>query len=166
MFNDEQKERLNQWNNVYGWSTEQCACAAQEDETLRRLLDVEMEANGISVEARAIRRQITGIEICHRQCMQNVDRLLSMIGEMKPSTILGCGSIDDQLVAELRDTLEAASAWVDGNTSKAGYLSDVLGERTLSKQWLVTCLCKTLATQLKDVTPDEPLPQPQWPVNQ
>ncbi len=63
MFTDEQKERLKQWSNVYGWSTEQCTQAAQKDETLRQLLDVEMGTNGVADDAREIRGQITKIEV-------------------------------------------------------------------------------------------------------
>ena len=163
MFTEEQKERLKQWSNVYGWSTEQCTEAAQKDETLRRLLDVEMGTNGMADEARAIRGQITRIEVCHHHCIQNVERILQMIGETEPSCVLGCGDTDAQLAAELRGTMSEIAAWVDGRTQDAGHVSDVLDERTPVKQWLAACLCKTLANQLECVQGDEPLPQPQWP---
>lgn len=163
MFTDEQRERLKQWSNVYGWSGDECAQAAETDESLRRLLDVEMGTDEVSDDARAIRWQITRIEACHHHCIQNVEKTLQMIGELKPATVLGCGDTDDQLATELRRTMAAAAAWVDGNTQEAGRLAHMLGERTPPKQWLVACLCKTLAKQLERSQGDEPLPQPNWP---
>jgi hypothetical protein len=166
LFSDEQKERLKQWSNVYGWSPEDCPAAAEADDTLRRLLDVEMGTEGMAGEAHAIRGEITKIEACHLRCVQNVEQILEMIGKMEPATVLGCGDVDAKLAEELRGTIAAAAAWVDGNEQDAGELKEVLGERTPQKQWLVACLCKTLAKQLEHCQGDEPLPQPQWPVPQ
>jgi len=163
MFTEEQKERLKQWSNVYGWSAEECTQAAEKDETLRRLLDVEMGTKGMPDEALAIREQITRIEVCHYHCKSSVERILQMVGEMRPSAALGCGDIEPHLADELRGIIAEAAAWVDGRTQDAGFLADVLGERTPAKQWLTACLCKTLAKQLERVQGDEPLPQPQWP---
>ena len=163
MFTEQQAEKLKQWSNVYGWSTEQCTAAAEADETLRRLLDVEMVAGDVTDEARAIRAQITRIEVCHYHCKSSVERILQMIGEMKPSPVLGCGDTEAHLADELRGIMAEAAAWVDGRTQDAGFLAAVLGERTPAKQWLTACLCKTLAKQLERIQGDEPLPQSQWP---
>ena len=165
MFTDEQKQRLLQWSNVYGWSIEDCERAAQGDGTLQRLLKVETRADGMPNQAREIRKRITQIEVCHRQCVENVKRILGMIGTMEPAPVSGCGDVDARLVAELRGTLAAAAAWVDGRPEDAGSLGDELGERTPAKQWLVACLCKTLAQQLEHVQSGEPLAQPGWPVD-
>jgi hypothetical protein len=163
VFTDEQKQRLRQWSNVYGWTAEQCETAAREDETLQRLLAFEMRTDAMPDEARAIRERITGIEVCHRQCKRNVEGILKMIGEMKPAHVYGCGEADTQLAAELRGTMAASAAWVDGRTEDAGSLVDVLGEQTPAKQWLVACLCKTLTKQLEHYQGDEPFAQPHWP---
>lgn len=163
MFTEQQVERLKQWSNVYGWSAEQCSAAAEADETLRQLLDVEMEAGDVTDEARAIRAQITRIEGCHYHCKSSVERILQMIGELQPSAVLGCGDIEPHVADELRGLMAEATAWVDGTTHDASSLADVLGERTPAKQWLTACLCKTLAKQLEPVAGDEPLPQPRWP---
>jgi hypothetical protein len=163
MFSDQQVERLKQWSNVYGWSAEECTAAAEADETLRRLLDVEMGAGGVSDEARAIRAQITRIEVCHYHCKSSVERILQMIGQMQPAPVLGCGDTEAHLADQVRGIMAEAAAWVDGRTQDSGSLSGVLGERTPAKQWLTACLCKTLAKQLERVQGDEPLPQPQWP---
>lgn len=162
MLTDDQKERLNQWCNVYGGG-DKCAAAVEADETLQRLLQFEMESNDIGEAARAIRQRITGIEVCHRQCKRNVENILGMIADMKPAPVAGCGQTDAELVAELRDTMAAAAAWADGETDGVGALSGVLGERSPAKQWLVACLCKTLAQQLAGYQGDEPLAQPHWP---
>jgi hypothetical protein len=164
VFTEEQKERLKQWSNVYGWSAEQCTAAAEKDEVLRGLLDVEMDPTGMPDEASAIRGQITSIEVCHRRCTENVDRILGMIGEMKPSSVLGCGDTDARLAAELRETMSELAAWVDGRTEQAGRLESVLGERTPAKRWLAACLWKTLAGQLAGVPGAEPPSGPRWPV--
>jgi hypothetical protein len=163
VFTEQHAERLKQWSNVYGWTTEQCTAAAEEDETLRLLLDFEMETGGVTDEARAIRAQITRIEVCHYHCKSSVERILGMIGELQPSTVLGCGDIEPHVADELRGLMAEAAAWVDGRTHDAGSLADVLGELTPAKQWLTTCLCKTLAKQLERITGDKPLPQPRWP---
>jgi hypothetical protein len=163
MFTDAQKQRLLQWSNVYGWSVEECERAAQEDAALQRLLEVEMQAEGMPDAAHEIRKRITQIEVCHRQCVENVRRILRMVGSMDPGPVAGCGDVDARLVAELRDTVAAAAAWADGSTAEAGTLGDDLGVRTAAKQWLVACLCKTLAQQLEHVQGDEPLAQPNWP---
>lgn len=165
MLTDYQKERLTQWCNVYGGS-DQCVAAAQADKTLQSLLQFEMESDDIDEAARVIRQRITGIEVCHRACKRNVEGILSMIGEMKAAHVAGCGETDAGLVAELRDTMAAAAAWADGKADEVGSLSDVLGERTPAKRWLVACLCKTLAQQLAGYQGDEPLAQPHWPAHQ
>lgn len=163
-FTDQQVERLKQWNNVYGWTDELCIAAAEQDETIRRLLDVEMEEIGISEKACEIRAQITRIEVCHYNCRSSVEKILKMIGEMRPTPVLGCGDIEAHLADELRDTMTEAAAWVDGRIQEAGSLVEVLGERTSAKQWLTACLCKTLAEQLETVQGDDPLPRPLWPM--
>jgi len=163
MFTDEQTERLKQWSNVYGWSPGDCTAAAETDETLRRLLDVEMGAGGMPDDARAIRAQITRVEVCHYHCKASVERILQMIGTMQPGPVLGCGDTEARLADEVRGIMDEAAAWVDGRAQDAGPLADMLGERTPAKQWLTACLCKTLAQQLEPVQGDVPLPQPQWP---
>ncbi len=162
-FTNEQTERLTQWSSIYGWSPEKVTEAAQSDETLRQLLEVEMTEGVVSDQARAIRQQITRIESCHHNFIQNVDRILQMIGEMLPSPVLGCGETDPDLAGKLRTTMASISAWVDGNGQEAGSLTEVLGERTSAKQWLAACLCKTLAKQLEGIQGDQPLPEPVWP---
>ena len=161
MFTDDQKERLNQWCNVYGGG-EKCVAAAEADRTLQRLLRAEFESPDIDEVGRAIRQRITGIEVCHRRCKRNAEDILSMIGQMQPARVAGCGQADAELAEELRGIMSQVAAWVDGRSEDAGPQAEVLGERTPTKQWLASCLCKTLAKQLESVTGSAPLPQPQW----
>lgn len=163
MFTDEQKERLNQWCNVYGGG-EQCVAAAEADGTLQRLLRAELGSPDIDDVAQAIRQRITWIEVCHRRCKRNVEDILGMIGRMQPGDVAGCGEADVELAEEVRGMMSQVAAWVDGRFEEAGPQAEVLGERTPAKQWLASCLCRTLATQLESVTGSAPLPQPQWAV--
>jgi hypothetical protein len=162
---EEQKERLNQWCNVYG-STEKCVEAVEGDPVLQRLLEFELASDPISDEARAIRQQIIKVEACHRRCKQNVEDLLRMIGSMKSGSIPGCGEADAELVAELRETMASAAAWADGKAEESGVWADTLGEPTPEKRWLVACLCKTVAKQLEAYQGVESLAQPEWPVKE
>lgn len=161
MFTDEQAERLNQWCNVYGGG-EQCVAAAEADGTIQRLLRVECGSPDIDAAAQAIRQRITWIEVCHRRCKQNVEDILGMIGRMQPGDVAGCGEAVAGLAEDLRAMMAQVAAWVDGGIEAAGPQAEVLGERTPAKQWLASCLCKTLTRQLESVTGRAPLPQPQW----
>lgn len=110
MFTDDQKERLNQWCNVYGGG-EKCVAAAEADRTLQRLLRAEFESPDIDDVGRAIRQRITGIEVCHRRCKRNVEDILSMIGQMQPARVAGCGQADAELAEELRGIMSQVAAW-------------------------------------------------------
>jgi hypothetical protein len=86
-----------------------------------------------------------------------------MIGAMAPGRILGCGQVSPEVVAELRGTMACAAAWADGRPEDAGVWSQVLGEPTPEKRWLVACLCKTVAQQLAHYDDGQPLAEPEWP---
>ena len=79
-----------------------------------------------------------------------------MIGTMTPTTIPGCGEPDPGLADELRAITAAAVAWANGDEAE----EEALGQRTPEKLWLIACLCKTLATQLRNHDGGQPLPQP------
>ena len=157
MTEDERTQRLRQWYNVYGWTDEACAAAAASDARLQQLLDIEM-AGDMPDEARQIRDLMTRFETCHQACLRNVDSLVEMVANLRPSRVIGCGENDPAIADQLRAAMAPLAAWVDGEDHPVGLDTD-LGARTVAKQWLIACLCKMIAEQLHD--PD--VPQPRWP---
>lgn len=152
--------RLAQWYNVYGWKDSCVEEAAANDESLRRLIEIEEAIGPLDEEASAIRSQITRLEPCHPRCRENVEDIVRMIGAMTPARILGCGQPDPALVDQLRGIAAGVAAWADGDDEASGVWADVLGEGNPQKRWLVACLCKTLATQFEGHDGGRPLRQP------
>jgi hypothetical protein len=159
-FTTDEKLQLRQWYNVYGWEDADVVEAAANDPSLRSILDLEKAIDPLDDDTSTIRRRITQLEPCHPRTKENVEDIVRMIGTMVPRRIPGCGEPDPTLSEQLRAVTTAIAAWADGDEKKAGPWAEVLGLRTPAKRWLVVCLCRTLAEQLRDYDGGEPLPQP------
>lgn len=92
--------------------------------------------------------RITYLEICSHYWQQSMRVLLQEIGAGErlydwhtPDGFNTCGDAPDR-VAELREFLRGARAWMGGDAGDAGPVRQAFGEPTPEKRWLVESLCK------------------------
>jgi len=77
---DAQKERLLQWQNMFGWSLEKCVQGAERTPLIRELLAEELLLGALSDDAQVIRQAMTGLEPADLTYWGKVEGVVSAIG--------------------------------------------------------------------------------------
>jgi len=77
---DAQKERLLQWQNMFGWSLEKCVQGAERTPLIRVLLAEELSLRALSDDAQVIRQSMTGLEPADLTYWGKVGGVISAIG--------------------------------------------------------------------------------------
>jgi RNA polymerase sigma factor (sigma-70 family) len=97
--------------------------------------------------------RIQHLEICNYNWRQNLRIVLREIAAGKrlfkwhaPEGYNSHGDCPDR-AAELKDTMAAVAAWVEGRTKQAGRWGRMLGKPSPEKRWLAASLCKHISAQ-------------------
>ncbi|MEL4304452.1 hypothetical protein [Methanococcoides sp. LMO-2] len=108
----------------------------------RLLWNFETERKELERHFEALIYQIDRTDICHYAFPENLEKMIKAIGELKPSSEFeGCGSHDEEHQIMALHYVMELNAWLHDEVSEIG---NVLGKRTLLKEWLVSCLAKTI----------------------
>jgi hypothetical protein len=112
------------------------------------LLRREDELAPLSDQARVIRERIASMEPCHACYGTNVQRVLGMIGSMRPDPIFDCGEADEQRKGQAQRYRVALQSWLasadgDGSADLPGF-PRYLGRPDETKRALVVHLIRKL----------------------
>jgi len=140
------RRHLGHWERFRGDDDEKLRMVVDDPEWAA-LLRREAELEPLSREAAAIRQRIAGMEACHTCYLENVGRLLQMIGSMAAAPIFDCGSANDQRKQEARRYRDSLQAWLadqSDRTEQGRRVAQALGRRDDRKEQLVRHLVRKL----------------------
>ncbi|HUW35263.1 MAG TPA: hypothetical protein VM223_26940, partial [Planctomycetota bacterium] len=118
-FTPEQKQRLLQWQNIYGWSLEKCLDGAAHDPEIWDLLALELSLEPISREARTIRNDMLLMEPADLTYWPLAEAIIAAIGS--PETLAGRDHIErptpgwPERQRQVKLHARALQHWLDGD---------------------------------------------------
>ena len=128
-------ERIGHWERF--WATDEIPGMVSADPEWVRLVEAEIALEPLSVECRAIRRQIASLEPCHEHYLANVESIVGMVRAMQPGQVLDCGQACAARHEEAAAYAGALERWRDqegpADDEPAAEVFGLLGECTATK---------------------------------